>query len=207
MGRQAVSFDTSNAEYWQKNWEPSYTCTTLERLGRPGDGGKWVCDPQHYLQREGCVVYSFGSNGDFSFEEAVHAVAPACEIHTVDPAPATDAVPAFLTYHEGRLGEALTLRTFMRQLGHTNVTLVKMDCEGCEFGALTPSAMPSEWGAIQQIQFEVHYNGEPLRTHALFRALHSLGYAIFSKEANLDVGSGGSCVEYSVVHLDHQLAA
>ena len=206
MGRQVVSFDTSGTEYWQKNWEPSYTCTTLERLGRSGDGGKWVCDPQHYLQLEDCVVYSIGSNGDFSFEEAVHAVAPACEIHTMDPAPPSDAVPEFLTYHEGRFGEALTLRTFMSQLGHTNVTLVKMDCEGCEFGALSLSAMPSEGSAIQQILFEIHFSGEPHKTHALFQVLHSLGYAIFSKEANL-VGCGGVCFEFSVVHLDQQLDA
>ncbi len=152
------------------------------------------------------MVYSFGSNGDFSFEEAVHAVAPACEIHTMDPAPPSDTVPPFLMYHQGLLDETFTLRTFMSQLGHTNVTLIKMDCEGCEFGALTPSAIPSEGAAIQQILFEVHYSGEPFKTHTLFRILHSLGYAIFSKEANI-VGGGGSCVEFSVVHLDQQHVA
>ena len=74
----------------------------------------------------------------------------------------------FLRYHQGLLGETFTLRSFMRQLGHTNVTLVQMDCEGCEFGALTPSTMPSEGAAVQQILFEVHYNWDPFKAHTLF---------------------------------------
>ena len=34
--------------------------------------------------RMGCVVYSFGSNNDFSFEEAVLAQDERCKIHTFD---------------------------------------------------------------------------------------------------------------------------
>ena len=202
MAKQVVSYDTSGTDFWQKNWEPSYTCTALARLGRSGDGGKWVCDPHTYLQQSPCVVYSFGSSGDFSFEEAVHAMAPACEIHTIDPAPPSNP-PPFLQYHQGTLGETFTPKSLMHQLGHTNVTLMKMDCEGCEFGALTPSTLPLEGAAIQQILFEIHYQGDPSKTHTLFQTLSSLGYAIFSKEANL--GAGGSCIEFSVVHLDKQL--
>lgn len=212
-GRQVVSFDTDGRIFWQDNWEPSFSCTALARVGRAGDGGKWVCDPLLYLQgvtpppASGCVVYSFGSNGEFSFEEAVHAMAPGCEIHTVDPAPHTQA-PPFLHYHQGSMGArespgVFTTASLMRHLNHTSVTLLKMDCEGCEFGALTAAALPSERGAIQQILFEVHYSGDAVGTHTLFQTLGMLGFAIFNKEANL--GSGGSCVEFSVVHLDRQL--
>uniref|UniRef100_A0A7S3U3D1 Methyltransferase domain-containing protein n=1 Tax=Emiliania huxleyi TaxID=2903 RepID=A0A7S3U3D1_EMIHU len=35
--------------------------------------------------RRGCVVYSFGSNNDFSFEEAVLEQDERCKIHTFDP--------------------------------------------------------------------------------------------------------------------------
>ena len=62
-------------------------CTVQEKLGvvpRLGDNGKWMCGVQSLLQREGCVVYSFGSNGDTSFEEDVLRKT-VCEVHTFDP--------------------------------------------------------------------------------------------------------------------------
>merc|ERR1719313_1874251 len=78
---------------------PSFACPLAERLGASGDGGKWVCDPDRIaelaavdpggegrdrsaLQPSACLVYSFGSNGEASFERAVHKRLPECEIHT-----------------------------------------------------------------------------------------------------------------------------
>eukprot|EP00951_Prasinocladus_malaysianus_P019895 scaffold161663_cov33-Prasinocladus_malaysianus.AAC.1 len=67
------------------NYEPNFSCMFERRLGLPGDGGKWVCDP-HKLQRvKDCLVYSFGSDNKFDFEEAVtYQIGPHCEIHTFD---------------------------------------------------------------------------------------------------------------------------
>ena len=211
LGKQVVSYSTSSKPFWQVNWQPSYACTTHVRVGGTGDGGKWMCDPEFYLGVPGCVVYSFGSNGDFSFEEGVHALAPHCEIHTVDSGPPTGNVPEFVTYHQGTIGGVddrqagqFTPVSLMRILGHTNVTVLKMDCEGCEFGAFSPSAFPANGRAIQQVLFEVHYWGvSPIQIHNLFRTVTKLGYAIFSKEPNLD--TDGCCVEFSVVYLPRQL--
>ena len=65
------------------NWEPTLACPYgIERAGRYRDGAKWVCGLR--FMREPCVVYSLGSAGEDSFEEAVeeHSM---CEIHTFDP--------------------------------------------------------------------------------------------------------------------------
>jgi hypothetical protein len=71
--------------WFQENWEPSFTCTHERRIGGNGDGPKWVCDP-HRIDPNRCLVYSFGSNNDFSFENAVTAeISAGCEIHTFDP--------------------------------------------------------------------------------------------------------------------------
>ena len=73
-----------------RRWDyfmPVYNCATQEKLGivpRLGDNGKWTCGVRSLLQREGCVVYSFGSNGETSYEEDVLAKT-ACEVHTFDP--------------------------------------------------------------------------------------------------------------------------
>lgn len=66
---------------------PVYNCATQEKLGivpRFGDNGKWTCGVRTLLQKEGCVVYSFGSNGETSYEEDVLRKT-ACEVHTFDP--------------------------------------------------------------------------------------------------------------------------
>ncbi len=46
--------------WWQDNYEPNFSCAFEERLGRAGDGGKWVCDPYRIAeiaQEKKCVVY------------------------------------------------------------------------------------------------------------------------------------------------------
>eukprot|EP00536_Pseudo-nitzschia_multiseries_P018461 jgi/Psemu1/55717/gm1.55717_g len=96
--------------FWAENFEPEFTCPHEFRLGKLGDGGKWVCDPYRITETETettggggtttttgttttkqkettkkCVVYSIGSNGNYQFEEAVFEhVSRDCEIHTFD---------------------------------------------------------------------------------------------------------------------------
>ena len=86
--------------YWQDNFEPTWSCPLEERIQQRdplstigqssvgysyGDGGKWVCDP-YLLKERKCLVYSFGSNGDFAFEHGLdQRVDGACEIHIFDP--------------------------------------------------------------------------------------------------------------------------
>jgi hypothetical protein len=48
---------------------------------------------------------------------------------------------------------------------------------------------------------EVHFDGKPERMHRLFNFLADSGYAIVSKEANIQY-SDGSAVEFSLVHLN-----
>jgi len=207
MKHQIVTDDVDPHTFFQRNWEPSYSCTTLARFGCPGDGGKWICDP-HRLLLDGCTVYSIGSNDDFSFEEAIHHFNPQCEIHTFDPTLTSAPVhkPAYVHFHPWGLGSldsadnsGLTLSTIMRRLGHNNITVLKVDCEGCEFDSFKTHSFTVQRGAIQQILVEVHWIGDPLRTHAFFKFLTSRGYGIFNKEANLI--SNGNTIEYALVFL------
>ena len=219
MKRQMVSKDTSAKHFFQRNWEPSYSCTVVARMGCPGDGGKWVCDPHYYLLLDNCVVYSVGSNNEFSFEEAIHRFNPKCEIHKFDPLSSSsldeNKKPEFVHFHPWKLGShdsavksTFTIQTIMRYLGHTNITVLKADCEGCELegSSFSIPTFPPGKGAIQQILVEVHFdNGGPERVHDLFTFLSSKGYAIFSKEANIQYASDGKAVEFSLVHLDTDL--
>jgi hypothetical protein len=68
--------------WMQRNWEPHLRCVGEMRLGQAGDGGKHVCDPDCLLERNACLVYSFGSNNDFGFETSV--LPYGCAIHVFD---------------------------------------------------------------------------------------------------------------------------
>ena len=67
-------------------YTPDYNCPLLkQRVGRLGDGGKWVCGMRSsMLQTAGCLVYSLGSKGDTSFEDDMMN-STACDVHTFDP--------------------------------------------------------------------------------------------------------------------------
>jgi hypothetical protein len=86
-------------------YEPLYNCHNRQRLGRVGDGGKWICNLDRIIRGDAalpptCTVYSFGSNGEISFEEdLLLASRPGCEVHIFDPV--LDSVLANNRYFNG----------------------------------------------------------------------------------------------------------
>lgn len=58
--------------------------TLFGRVGPLSDGGKWVCK-EHLppASDSNCVIFSLGSNGDFSFEQGMHEAAPHCKVGAV----------------------------------------------------------------------------------------------------------------------------
>ena len=70
--------------FWANQFEPEFTCPHEFRLGKLGDGGKWICDP-HRIPSDSCLIYSVGSSGTFEFEaNALKQISKNCEIHTFD---------------------------------------------------------------------------------------------------------------------------
>jgi hypothetical protein len=84
------AFERTDAEpndrYAYDFFEPDFTCLTKTRVGASdfGDGPKFMCDVEFTPIKNKCLVYSVGSNGDFSFEAAIHRLFQ-CTIHTFDP--------------------------------------------------------------------------------------------------------------------------
>ena len=67
---------------------PFYNCASRERVGRIGDGGKWLCGVRTFMAKRKsrpCVVYSIGSKGEVSFEHGVVQKLKHCELHIFDP--------------------------------------------------------------------------------------------------------------------------
>jgi hypothetical protein len=209
-------------EIYQYVWESDFSCRHEVMVGPMEDGHKWVCDP-HRLERihdermkekgEGCLIYSIGCNGIFTFEEAILEIMPFCEIVLVDPHDYSADIPAAIkdrvTYHTNALdasarkfqqqkfNNAISLPELMEKNGHTNrtVDIFKIDCEGCEWAAYHDLLKTD----LRQILVEVHRWTLP-QSPLFFQAMYDHGYAIFHKESNT-FGCSGNCLEYSFIKL------
>ena len=217
--------------FWQSHYEPDFVCQHEKRIGKQGDGGKWICDP-HRIQQQvesgrPCLVYSIGSNNDFSFEKSVHQdIHRDCEIHTFDFEDYFEGAKQAggkIVYHQQGLASIdrddgwgtrfRSLHSTIVDLGHQNrvIDVFKIDCEGCEYETASSwfRAASQENVTIRQIQVELH-GGNPSSEEQLqnimgfFDLLYQQGYVIFHKEFNLlSIPTGNNlAIEYAFLKLD-----
>ena len=174
-------------------------CQKMVRVGGYGlsgvsDGSKMLCmDEEVEVADQKCVIVSVGSNGDFSFEEAMRSAFPACTVHTFDGTmkgrPGFAGPPAWLapSFHYENFGpESYKLPAFAG--GETAV--LKMDCEGCENIALLPAVRSS---CANLILVEIHDDGQGSMAR-LLTALNET-HALYYAEPN-PVAHG--CIEFAL---------
>ena len=201
------SFHSPTNALWVDPFRDIYRCpAVMEKVGKLSDGGKWVCGVDTFLQRPGCVVYSFGSNGDTSFEAAI-LNRTSCAVFTFDPTLApevqakVEAVPG-ITFKAvglsavdgnavigGRTLPVRTLATLMRESGHAWIDLLKIDVEGAEWEALESLVAQSGGQALPitqaQVEFHVGWGGHgPQDAVDLLEALDGAGMRVFHVEEN-----------------------
>ena len=209
---------------YESHW-PSWSCETLERIpDSPGDGPKWLCGADAIRPKD-CLVYSVGSNGEFSFELAVKKRWPACEVYTMDPtlnavrrekAAVLEAAGHFKVVDIGLAGAngtitlggrqfpVLTLESHVEMLGHRNrrIDVLKVDIEGYEYEAFA-SLQPGLLDKVGQLQIELHGSSDE-KIDSLIAAVHAAGFLMFNKEPNvLGYLLGGACEEFSFIGADH----
>jgi len=235
---KGIIYDLSNTrkssywpEFWQANYEPTWTCPYERRLGFRSDGGKWICDPHRVFAQRKCLIYSIGSADQYDFENVVHAKGPHCEIHTFEIGLNQKPIPSYIRYHQIGIGGNFTrndrrYKTLYEMVdlhGHRqrNIDILKIDIESSEYQVLTShmfSELASRGVVIRQIAIEIHplfiYRkrlppGETNRTHVysverirqLFNTFRRHKYAIYHKEPNIVNGNNGGLIEYGLIHL------
>ncbi|KAJ9151820.1 hypothetical protein NKR23_g2752 [Pleurostoma richardsiae] len=155
----------------------------IERVGRMGDGGKWVCGMSRYetLPKERpCIVYSFGVWEESSFENELLSRTH-CEIFAYDFSvvdfgvqlePDNRARAHFMQAGiAGKTNESQTppfysIADLMKKNGHDYIDILKMDIEFAEFEAL--DGLGEDFPAnralglpIGQLMVEIHFfNGQ-----------------------------------------------
>ena len=151
------------------------------------------------------MVYSVGSNNDFSFEEHVQKdIGSHCEIHTFDFGNySAGAIKAGVHYHQVGIGgdkppKFKSLSTAVKDLGHEGriIDIFKTDCEGYEWGTA------HEWFnanvTLRQVQVELH-EFDVNKTPRFFDLMYDNNYVITHKEANI---AWGKAIEYAFLKLD-----
>ena len=136
----------------------------MMRVGRPADGGKWVCNPQFLGDRS--IVYSFGVGEDISFDTDMAGLFGS-QVYLFDPNPevaggfpdlesgypcgagrlfyravglgpvSTEKGREWDLVIKGRACEARSLLDISRSLRHARVDIVKLDIEGGEYASLS----------------------------------------------------------------------
>ncbi|XP_043203126.1 methyltransferase-like protein 24 [Amphibalanus amphitrite] len=187
---------------------PQYWCRRLTMFGGQTfsedtagsiDGNKFIClDEPPALP---CLVYSFGSRDEWSFERDVKRQL-GCEVHTFDPSLSDSRTPKEThgaVFHSIGLGgstrvnargwKLATLRDLRAQLGHLTslIAYLKVDIEGGEWEWLETEA--EELQDVLQIGMEVHLPMPmtPIvlkRVYGVFRRLQKAGFRTVFSEVN-----------------------
>jgi hypothetical protein len=196
----------SNSQFFLTNWEPNFHCSHARRIGKMGDGGKWVCDLFRLKTRSNCLIYSAGSNGDFSFETHMKNDLPNCEIHTFDIT-LYECPKNVCVFHQIILGNGTfpqgskTWEMIIENLGHQNrvIDILKIDIESGEYNFLPSIFQSSKTSFPRQILIEIH-PADTRDMHALFELLRTNHYVIFNREPNLLAGP--KFFEYTFLKLN-----
>ncbi|GFH50467.1 hypothetical protein CTEN210_06943 [Chaetoceros tenuissimus] len=199
--------------WFQSHYEPDFSCMFRKRVGGNGlgDGPKWVCDPHRIIQQAnkrkkknnkipGCLIYSIGSCGDFSFEISMQKMlgVETCEVHTFDIDDYSNKVPKNMNiffHHWGidsktwqnEKGKSFkTIKETMQELNHFEmeaVDIFKIDCEGCEHSTYM-EWLDESHPALHQVLVEIHGKSAK-EMSSLLDSFLSAGYVMFSKEHNI----------------------
>ncbi|TDL19823.1 hypothetical protein BD410DRAFT_899970 [Rickenella mellea] len=204
-----ISMFPRRKEYTVWDFFPaSFNCPhEVARIGRLGDGGKWVCGLSRIQEKEDCVVYSFGISHDSSFEADVLSRTTGCKVYGYDFSvngfgPEITADLKHRTHFEpwgvagvdahgtGDERKMYSLLSLMKLNGHKYIDIIKMDVEGAEFEALSAifkayidANEPLPFG---QLQLEIHTGSKSFEWYlSWWETLERAGLRPFWTEPNL----------------------
>lgn len=146
-----------------------YLCKRKVRLGSIEDGGWDICDDTKLRPTSPCLVYSFGINNDFSFDDdAIKKYG--CEVHSFDPSMGKESYIRNTLNHFHAIGisgrdqktpqgwELLTYKSILQRLRHTEkkIAILKLDVERWEWDVLPNMLNSGSLDGIDNLAIEFH---------------------------------------------------
>eukprot|EP00747_Dinoflagellata_sp_TGD_P070657 gnl/TRDRNA2_/TRDRNA2_156698_c0_seq6.p1 gnl/TRDRNA2_/TRDRNA2_156698_c0~~gnl/TRDRNA2_/TRDRNA2_156698_c0_seq6.p1 ORF type:complete len:343 (+),score=64.00 gnl/TRDRNA2_/TRDRNA2_156698_c0_seq6:70-1098(+) len=197
-----------------------------------GQGDKNIVGLQQMSENgRHCLVYGLGIAGDSAFEQEM--ALNGCEVHAFDCTVKPDSEVVTnkkFTFHHWCIGQKSnvsladnnyftgdqefqfkSLPDTMRELGHSNIDLLKFDIEGFEWQLFATEILPSQ-NLPEQLSFELHTQQANPRfvpmdnvkskdfvaVNKLFLNLYNMGYRVVSKEINND---DPACAEFVLINV------
>lgn len=130
------------------------------------DGHKSMCVEKllEDIEKNRCLIYSFGVGGDWSFESTLSDLG--CEIHAYDP---TRDEPENINFNFYKIGvshqdkdEYMTVGNIIKANGHqdSHITMMKMDTEGAELKGIKVWLDEGALDNVHQFALEYHLGVE-----------------------------------------------
>ena len=171
-------------------------CQQNLRLGKITDGGWNVCHDRKYRPEAPCIVYSFGINNDWSFDESISKVY-GCDVFAFDPSIGKGThkhSEKVWFYNVGIAGEDYvnsrnwdlrTLSSIVKMLNHTGkkIDILKMDVEKAEWQSLSNMLDSGVLKNVRQLYLEFH-NGMFVNRLMILKRLFDNNFRIFWTHRN-----------------------
>ncbi|KAK3101744.1 hypothetical protein FSP39_006053 [Pinctada imbricata] len=168
-------------------------CQRVRRMGKIVDGGWDICDDERYRPKSPCLVYSFGINNDFSFDEDMERTY-GCDVYAFDPSMESGDYnrSKHIRFYQVGLGDQnirtesnwtlKTLKTLIKESGHENrrIDVLKMDIEGNEKQSLVEMIDSDALQNVLQLCVEFHTYFDI----GAVRKLYDIGFRIFWSHQN-----------------------
>ncbi|XP_041370850.1 methyltransferase-like protein 24 isoform X2 [Gigantopelta aegis] len=144
-------------------------CERRLRMGKIGNGGWEVCDDPPYRPIKPCIVYSFGINFDFSFDDDV-VKSYECDVYSFDPSMSmkTQRRKRKNMFYKIGIGgkdetndkkwQLMTLTSIRKMLNHSKsiIDVLKMDVEKSEWASVPSMLEAGELKTVRQLLLEFH---------------------------------------------------
>jgi len=146
-----------------------FTCRKAIRLGKKSDGGWDMCLVPPFLPGSPCLIYSFGINNDFSFDDAASSTFN-CTIRAFDPSMKVKdhrRGSNIYFYNIGLDGKnyvnkqgwnMMTFSSILEKFGESNKTIdyLKFDIELSEWPAIDSMIATGALSRVRQMAIEIH---------------------------------------------------
>jgi hypothetical protein len=170
-----------------------FFCQQILRIGKLTDGGWDVCHDRMQLDKNPCIVYSFGVLDDLSFDDDI-ATTYNCSVHSFDPTtpfPTHQHAPQVWFHRLGigiehkkfGAGYIAPLQEIRADLRHqsTPLAILKADTEGAEWASIPNMINTNQLADVSQFFIEFHVNVNQITPNHLLvlKKLHDAGFRIF----------------------------
>jgi len=166
-----------------------FSCKKQVRFGKKLDGGWDMCLADPYVPKSPCLIYSFGINNDFSFDDAVAATYN-CTVRSFDPSMQanTHRRSANVWFYKIGIGgkdevnhknwPLKTLKSLLNMFNETDRTIdyLKMDVEGSEWATIVNIHKSGVLSKVRQFALEIHVGvkAKAAQLHNFYKTLRLL---------------------------------